>query len=37
LMLSKIAVAALLYMGIMWLSGAKIFKESIQFLFKRKV
>ena len=37
LMLSKIVVAALLYMGIMWLSGAKIFKESIQFLFKRKV
>ena len=37
LMLSKIAVAVLLYMGIMWLSGAKIFKESIQFLFKRKV
>jgi O-antigen/teichoic acid export membrane protein len=37
LILSKIAVAALLYMGIMWLSGAKIFKESIQFLFKRKV
>ena len=37
LMLSKIVVAALLYIGIMWLSGAKIFKESIQFLFKRKV
>jgi hypothetical protein len=37
LMLSKIAVAALLYMSIMWISGAKIFKESIQFLFKRKI
>ena len=37
LMLSKIVVAALLYIGIMWLSGVKIFKESIQFLFKRKV
>ena len=37
LMIGKIVIAALLYGSIMWLSGAKIFKESIQFLFKRKV
>lgn len=32
LLLSRIALAAVLYAGIMWLSGAKIMKESIDYL-----
>lgn len=35
LMLSRIILAALLYAGIMWMSGAKIMRESIQYLFKK--
>ena len=31
-MLSRIALAAILYAGIMWLSGAKIMREAVQYL-----
>ena len=34
LFVSKIAIAGLLYLLIMWMSGAKTFKESIQYLKK---
>jgi hypothetical protein len=30
---SKILIAAALYAGVMWLSGAKIMRESIAYLF----
>lgn len=33
----KIGMAALLYTGIMWLTNAVVFKESIAFLLKKKV
>jgi len=33
LLISKIAVAAALYAGVMWVSGAKIMRESIQYIF----
>ena len=33
-MLSRITLAFILYAGIMWLSGAKIMRESIQYLVK---
>ncbi len=33
----KVLVAAVLYVGIMWLSGAKIMRESIDYLFHRNV
>ena len=33
LLLSKIAIAAALYIGLLWLSGAKILKESAAYLF----
>lgn len=32
---SKIAIAAVLYITVMWLSGAKIMRESINYLLKR--
>ena len=35
LFVSKIAIAGLLYLLIMWMSGAKTFKESIQYLKKK--
>ncbi len=35
LMLAKIVIAALLYGGIMWLSGAKIMRESVGYLLKK--
>ena len=35
LFVSKIAIAGLLYILIMWMSGAKTFKESIQYLKKK--
>lgn len=35
LFISKIAIAGLLYILIMWMSGAKTFKESIQYLKKK--
>jgi O-antigen/teichoic acid export membrane protein len=34
--LGRIVMAAILYAGIMWISGAKIMRESIQYLTKRK-
>jgi hypothetical protein len=33
LLVSKILIAAALYAGVMWLSGAKIMRESIAYLF----
>lgn len=33
---AKIAIAATLYLGITWLSGAKIMRESIDFILKKK-
>lgn len=36
LLVSRIFIAGLLYGGIMWLSGAKIMRESIQFIFNRR-
>lgn len=35
-MLSRIVMAATLYAGIMWLSGAKIMRESIKYIMKRE-
>ena len=35
LLISKIVIAATLYAGIMWISGARIMRESIQYIFKR--
>jgi hypothetical protein len=35
-MTCRIIMAATLYAGIMWLSGAKIMRESIQYLVKSK-
>ena len=36
LMLSRMAIAALLYGGIMWISGAKIMRETIGYLLHKK-
>ena len=35
LMLSRILLAAVLYAGIMWVSGAKIMRESIHYIFNK--
>lgn len=35
MLLAKIAIAACLYVGILWVCGAKILRESIQFLRKK--
>ena len=35
LLFCKIGIASLLYGGIMWLSGAKIMRESIQYIFHK--
>ena len=35
-LLSRILIAALLYLGTLWLLGAKILKESIGYLLKKK-
>ena len=35
-LLAKVAMAALLYPALMWLSGAAIFRESVAFLLKKK-
>ncbi len=37
LLLSRIVLAAILYGGIMWLSGAKIMRETIHYLFNKKI
>ena len=36
LLLSRIAIAAVLYAGIMWLTGARIMRESIHYIYERK-
>lgn len=36
LLISKILIAATLYAGIMWLSGAKIMRESVQYILHKK-
>lgn len=36
LILAKIAVAATLYTGLMWISGSETFKESLSYLLKKK-
>ena len=36
LMLSRIAIAVLLYSGLMWISGAKIMREAIGFIIHKK-
>ena len=36
LLLSRILIAAFLYGGIMWVSGAKIMRETIQYLARKK-
>ena len=35
LLISRILIAAVLYAGIMWVSGAKIMRESIRYIMKR--
>ena len=35
LLFSKIGIAATLYVGLMWLSGAKVMRETFTYLFKR--
>lgn len=35
-MISRIAMAAILYAGIMWVSGAKIMRETVGYLFKSR-
>ena len=35
LLISRILIAAVLYAGIMWVSGAKIMRESIRYILKR--
>ena len=37
LLISRVLIAALLYGGIMWVSGAKIMREAIHYIFKRKL
>lgn len=36
LLFSRIIIAAVLYGGIMWISGAKIMREAIQYLIRKK-
>jgi len=36
LLISKIVIAAVLYAGIMWVSGAKIMRESIEYIWHKK-
>ena len=36
LMTSKVIVAVVLYIGVMWLSGAHIMRESVNYLLRRK-
>lgn len=36
MLISKILIAGTLYAGIMWLSGAKIMRESIEYVFRGK-
>jgi O-antigen/teichoic acid export membrane protein len=36
LLFSRIIIAAVLYCGIIWISGAKIMRETIQYLIRRK-
>jgi len=35
LLISRVLIAAVLYAGIMWVSGAKIMRETIQYIFKK--
>ncbi|MBR4129846.1 MAG: lipopolysaccharide biosynthesis protein [Bacteroidaceae bacterium] len=37
LLISRILIAAILYAGIMWVSGAKIMREAIHYIFNRKL
>ena len=37
LLISRVLIAAALYAGTMWLSGAKIMRESIHYIFNRKL
>ena len=36
LLISRILIAGVLYGGIMWVSGAKIIRETIQYITKRR-
>ena len=36
LLISRILIAAILYAGIMWVSGAKIMREAIHYIFNRR-
>lgn len=36
LMLSRIAIAATLYTGLVWISGARIMRETIEYLFRKR-
>jgi len=35
-MVCRIIMAAILYAGIMWVSGAKIMRETVGYLFKSR-
>lgn len=35
LLISRVLIASLLYAGIMWVSGARIMREAIQYIFKK--
>lgn len=37
LLISRVLIAAVLYAGIMWVSGAKIMREAIHYIFNRKL
>ena len=37
LLISRILIAVVLYGGIMWVSGAKIMREAIHYIFKRRL
>ena len=37
LLISRIIIAAILYAGIMWVSGAKIMRESIHYIFNKRL
>jgi hypothetical protein len=36
LLVCRVLIAALLYAGIVWLSGAKIMRETIQYILKKR-
>ena len=37
LLISRILIAAVLYSGTMWLSGAKIMREAIHYIFNKRL